>query len=145
MISFPKAGGMYLSGFKIAVMNLLLTIIVKSYLFVLLTFFQFPNYTKHWNGGDQPGHTFASFEDFNGKQDFRVQRNGKGNFSLVYSAELKKGTLSIEIKKGSETILQRDVNGSIADSIKLDNSKGEKYHVTFRAKHAEGKFDVKYN
>lgn len=126
-------------------MNLLLTIIIRSYVYLLLTFYQFPNYTKHWEGGDIKGHTFASFEEFNGKQTFQVKRDRKGQFILKYSASLKKGKLSMEIKCDSKVIIQRDIDGSITDSVRLSNSADEKLQITFRARHANGQFDINYH
>ncbi|CAM4321671.1 hypothetical protein SAMN06265348_110118 [Pedobacter westerhofensis] len=126
-------------------MNLLLTIIIRSYVYLLLTFYQFPNYTKHWQGGDTKGHSYASFEEFNGKQDFQVKRDGKGGFILKYTVNLKKGKISMEIKRNSKTVIQRNINGAVLDSVRLDNSNNEKYQIVFRASHAEGDLDIKYN
>lgn len=126
-------------------MNLLLTIIIRSYVYLLLTFYQFPNYTKHWQGGDTMGHTYASFEGFNGKQDFQIKREGRGGFILKYTVSLKKGKISMEIKRNSKTVIQRNIDGAVLDSVRLDNSNSEKYQIVFRASHAEGEFDIKYN
>lgn len=109
-----------------------------------MTFNQFPNYTKNWHSNQKNGSIIASFDEFNGKQGFKLSRNTKGVFVLKYAASVEKGTMQLEVKQGSKTILQREVNGSIADSIKLDDTRNEKYQVVFRAAHAKGKFDVKY-
>lgn len=125
-------------------MNLFLTIALRNYLCFFLTFNQFPNYTKNWHSDEKNGSIIASFEEFNGKQDFKLHRNAKGVFMLKYAATAEKGKLQIEVKQGSKTIVQREVNGSVSDSIKLDNTGDEKYQVIFRAVHAKGKFELKY-
>lgn len=126
-------------------MNLFLTIALRNYLCFFLTFNQFPNYTKNWHSSEKNGSIIASFDEFNGKQGFKLKRDVKGVFVLKYAASVEKGNMQIEVKRGSKTILQREVNGSIADSVKLDNTGNEKYQVVFRAAHAKGKFDIKYD
>lgn len=91
------------------------------------------------------GHTYASFEGFNGKQDFQIKREGRGGFILKYTVSLKKGKISMEIKRNSKTVIQRNIDGAVLDSVRLDNSNSEKYQIVFRASHAEGEFDIKYN
>lgn len=125
-------------------MNLFITIALRNYLCFFLTFNQFPNYTKNWHSDQEDGRITASFDEFNGKQGFKLKSNTKGVFMLKYAAIVEKGKMQIEVKQGSKTIVQREVNGSIADSIKLDNTGNEKYQIVFRAAHAKGKFNVKY-
>lgn len=126
-------------------MNLLLTILINNFLYFFISFQQLPNYTKKWHSNEKSGQIVASFEEFNGKQDFKVKRNREGSFMLFYSVNLEDGKLSIEIKSSSKAIVQREISGSLLDSIKLDNSNGVKYQVIFRAVHARGKFELKYN
>jgi hypothetical protein len=119
--------------------------VIRTYVYVLLTFYQFPNYTKHWKSEESIGHISAAFEGFNGKQDFALKRDQKGEFVLKYAVSLKSGNLSLELRRDSKIIIQRNINGRLTDSVQLEKTGNEKYHVTFRASKAEGQFDLKYN
>ncbi|WP_316802973.1 hypothetical protein [Pedobacter nototheniae] len=110
----------------------------------LLTTILFQNYTKNWNGSDTPGHSYATFIDFNGKQDFKIKLSKPESFNFKYSATLKKGTLHLAIKSGSKTIYEKQISGSTTDEVKIDYTEGKKYTFTFKASHANGSFDVRY-
>ena len=101
-------------------------------------------YTKKWNGSDIQGHNFASFEDFNGKQDFDIKPDAKGPFYLKYTADAEHGKLHMEVRAGSKSFLSKEVSGKVTDSIYIDNSAGEKIKLIFEATHADGSFDIKY-
>lgn len=117
---------------------------LKVLLIFLTTLFQFPNYTKNWQGSDIPGHCYATFDDFNGKQDFKIKLLKKEGFNFKYSTTLTKGTLRLTIKSGSKTIYEKELKGSISDEVKIENSQGGKFKFIFMAKHAKGSFDVRY-
>ncbi|QNK64742.1 hypothetical protein H7F33_09800 [Pedobacter sp. PAMC26386] len=105
---------------------------------------QWPHLTKNWEGSDTPGHCYATFEDFNGKQDFRVKILKDETFNLKYSAIVKKGTLHLAIKVASKTVYEKDITGTIAEAIKVENPKGKPCKFIFTAQHADGSFDVGY-
>lgn len=102
------------------------------------------NYTKNWEGSDLPGHSFAKFEDFNGKQDFKVKLDKNESFVFNYTANLKKGELHLEVKSPGGTVFTKNITGTDSGELKVLNLKGEQYKFIFRAKHAEGNFDIKY-
>jgi hypothetical protein len=116
----------------------------KFLLIIGTILFQWPNVTKNWKGSDVPGHSYATFEDFNGKQDFKVKLSKNDAFNFKYSATLKKGTLHLAVKSRSKTIYEKDIIGTVSDEFKIENPKGEKYKFIFTARHAEGSFDVRY-
>ncbi|WP_131537295.1 hypothetical protein [Pedobacter nototheniae] len=114
-------------------------------LFVLSSIlFQTQNITRSWDGSDTPGHSYATFEEFNGKQDFKIKLNKKESFTFKYSAIIKKGTLHLAIKSGSKTIYEKDIKDTVSDEVKVDYAEGKKYSFTFTALHAKGSFDVRY-
>lgn len=102
------------------------------------------NYTQKWSGSDVPGHTFASFEQFNGKQEFEIKRSGNGPFYIRYMTEVRSGKLHMEIKSKSKSFLSKELSGKMTDSVYVNNESGEKIKLVFEASNAEGSFDVKY-
>lgn len=122
-----------------------------SFFFFFLTFIscsginQNIGYTKKWNGSDINGHNYATFEDFNGRQDFNIRRYSDRPFYLTYSMDIKKGKVRFEIKSLSRIILNKEVSGKLRDSIKLSNEGIEKIKVILYASNAYGSFDIKYN
>jgi hypothetical protein len=107
----------------------------KFYLICGVLLLQFPHYTRKWEGSDMPGHSHAKFEDFNGKQTFKIRLDKKDSFVLNYQVVLDSGELHLEIKSPSQTVLSRGIS---------ENRKGEKYQFILKAKHARGSYDVKY-
>jgi hypothetical protein len=105
---------------------------------------QFPNYTKKWEGSDVPGHSFAKFEDFNGKQDFKIKLDKKDSFVFNYKTDVKAGTLHLDVKSLGKTVLAKDLKGSESGELKIVNTRGENYKFIFKAKHANGSFDITY-
>lgn len=116
----------------------------KILLIITASLLHFNNYTRSWNSSDTPGHCYATFEDFNGKQDFKVKLLKNESFNFKYSANLTKGKLHLAVKSGSKTIYEKDINGSESNELKVDYIKGEKYKFIFTATHANGGFDVRY-
>lgn len=102
------------------------------------------NYTKNWEGSDLPGHSFAKFEDFNGKQDFKIKLDKNESFIFNYTVTVKKGDLHLEVKSPGGTVLTKDFKGTDSGELKILNPKGQKYKFIFSARHAEGNFDIKY-
>ena len=102
------------------------------------------NYTKNWQGSDLPGHIYATFDGFNGKQDFNAKKFANGSMSVTYSTDVPTGEMHLEIKCNSKVVLNRDVSGSVRDSIRFDNPGNEPVQFTFKAKDAAGKFDLTY-
>jgi hypothetical protein len=101
-------------------------------------------YTGKWNGSDIQGHNFASFEDFNGKQDFDLKPGGKNSFYLKYLINVEHGKLHMEIRSSSRSFLSKDLSGKVSDSVYIDNTSGEKIKLILAATHADGTFDIKY-
>ena len=102
------------------------------------------NYTKNWQGSDLPGHIYATFDGFNGKQDFSAQKYSNGRMNVKYSTDVPTGEMHLEIKCNSKIVLNRDVSGNVRDSIHFDNPGNEPVQFTFKAKNAAGKFDLTY-
>lgn len=109
-----------------------------------LLLLQFPNYTKKWVGSDVPGHSFAKFEDFNGKQDFKVKLDKKDSFLFNYNTNVNAGALHLTVKSSGKTLLDKDLKGSESGQLKVENTSGEDYKFIFKAKHANGSFDITY-
>jgi hypothetical protein len=103
------------------------------------------NYTKMWNGDDNPGHCSASFEEFNGKQDFDIKHDANDQFYVKYTTRTESGKLHLKIKLSSKVILDRDLIGDVRDSIKIDHADGGRMKLIFEADHAKGSFDVRYD
>jgi len=102
------------------------------------------NYTKKWSGSDVPGHTFASFEQFNGKQEFEIKHPGNDPFYVKYITAVGSGKLHMEIKSGAKSFLSKDLSGNMADSVYVNNESGGKVKLIFEASNAEGSFDIRY-
>ena len=102
------------------------------------------NYTKNWQGSDVPGHIYATFDGFNGKQDFNAKLFKNGHMNVKYSTDIPSGEMRLEIKCNSKVVLDRDVTGKVRDSILFDNPGNEPVRFTFKAKNAAGKFDLTY-
>jgi hypothetical protein len=102
------------------------------------------NYTKDWQGSDVPGHNFATFQDFNGKQEFDLKLPANGPFYFKYVTAVQKGQLHFTLKSSSKEIISKDLQGSSQDSIRIEKVAGEKYKIVLEADHAAGKFDFKY-
>jgi hypothetical protein len=54
-------------------------------------------YTKNWEGSDLPGHSYAKFDHFSGKQTFTIKLDQQGDFVFKYKTNLDKGSLQLEI------------------------------------------------
>lgn len=115
---------------------------LKHYLVCAVLLFQ--THTKNWEGTDTPGRSFAKFESFTGKQDFKVKLDKNGNFSFKYKTILEGGSLHLEVKSKSKTIFSKDLEGSQQGLVEVLNPKGEQYMFAFKAKNAQGSFDVSY-
>ncbi|MET3115746.1 hypothetical protein AAKU52_003503 [Pedobacter sp. CG_S7] len=117
---------------------------IKHYVIFGALLFPQQNYTRNWEGSDLPGHSFAKFEHFNGKQDFKIKLDKNDSFVFTYKTTLKNGALHLEVKSPSKTVLSKNLSGSSAGVLKILNSRGEKYKFIFKAKKASGSFDVTY-
>lgn len=104
-----------------------------------------PNYTKQWKGSDLPGHNYAAFEDFNGKQSFRISAKEQEILKLKYSINVTSGNLSMVIKSPRNQVLSKTFIGSTSDSVNIENQTNGPYKVEFIASHAAGNFDLSYS
>jgi hypothetical protein len=102
------------------------------------------NYTKHWEGSDVPGHSFAKFERFNGKQTFNIKLDKNESFQFNYKTNVVKGTLHLEVKSKSKTVLSKDLRSKESGELTVQNPKGEQYKFIFKARDASGNFDITY-
>lgn len=102
------------------------------------------NYTKNWQGSDVPGHIYASFDGFNGHQDFNAKSFSGTKTTVKYSTDVPTGTMTLEIKCNGKTVLNRDVTGTIHDSLTFDNANHNPVQFILKAKDAAGKFDITY-
>jgi len=118
---------------------------LRHYIICGALLLQQQNYTKNWQGSDLPGHSFAKFDRFNGKQDFRIMLNENDSFIFKYKTTLEQGALYLEVKSSSQTVLSKDLTRSEVGQLKILNPRGEKYKFIFKAKDASGSFDITYN
>lgn len=102
------------------------------------------NYTKNWRGSDVPGHIYAIFDGFNGHQDFYAKSFSGTKAKMKYSTDIQSGTMSLEVKCDGKTVLNRDVTGTVRDSLTFDNPAHNPVQFTLKAKDAAGKFDITY-
>jgi hypothetical protein len=102
------------------------------------------NYTKNWQGSDLPGHIYATFDGFNGKQEFNAKSFANGRMNVKYSTDVPTGEMHLEIKCNSKLVLNRDVSGKVRDSVLFENPGNEPVQFTLKAKDAAGKFDLTY-
>ena len=102
------------------------------------------NYTRNWQGSDIPGHIYATFDGFNGHQDFYAKSFSGTKTKMKYSTDVPTGTMALEVKCNGKTVLNRDVTGAVRDSLTFDNPNHNPVQFTLKAKDAAGKFDVTY-
>jgi hypothetical protein len=102
------------------------------------------NYTKNWQGSDVPGHIYATFDGFNGQQDFNAKSFSGSKTKMKYSTDVQTGTLFMEVKCDGKSVLNRDVSGTVRDSLLFDNPGHAPVMITLKAKKAAGKFDITY-
>jgi len=100
--------------------------------------------TNNWEGSDLPGHSYAKFDRFNGKQDFKIKLDESASFIFHYKTSLKKGELHLELKSAKKTVFSKMLQATDTGEIKVLNPKGDKYKFTFRAKDASGSYDITY-
>lgn len=111
---------------------------------IICAFLLFQTHTKNWEGTDTPGRSFAKFESFTGTQDFKVKLDKNASFSFKYKTILDGGSMHLEVKSKSKTILSKDLEGSQEGMIEVLNPRREQYTFVFKAKNAGGSFDVSY-
>lgn len=102
------------------------------------------NYTKNWQGSDVPGHIYATFDGFNGHQDFYPKSFSGTKTKIKYSTDVPTGTMALEVKCDGKTVLTRNVTGTVRDSLTFDNPGHNPVQLTLKAKDAAGKFDITY-
>lgn len=102
------------------------------------------NYTKNWQGSDVPGHIYATFDGFNGHQDFYAKSFSGTKMNLKYSTDVPTGTMALEVKCDGKTVLNRDVTGTVRDSLIFDNPGHNPVLFMLKSKDAAGKFDITY-
>jgi len=117
---------------------------LKHYIICGALLVQQQNYTKNWEGSDLPGHSFAKFERFNGKQEFKIKLDKNDSFIFNYKTNLKKGSLYLEIKSSRKTVFSRNLNESDEGEFKILNPRGEKYKFIFKGNDASGSYDITY-
>jgi len=117
---------------------------VLSAVFLSSCFIFNQNYSRNWQDSDLPGHIYASFDQFNGTQDFNAQKFAGKRMLVKYSTEIKEGQLHIEIVCDHKIVLSRDVSASVKDSVGFDNPDHNPVKFIFKAKKAAGKFDITY-
>lgn len=119
-------------------------ITLKPYIICSVLLLQQLNLTRDWSGTDLPGHSFAKFEHFDGTQKFDIKLDKKDSFIFNYKAAVKKGTLRLEVKSSTKTVLSKDIKESEEGTLKILNPKGEKYKFILTGKDAQGNYDVTY-
>ena len=102
------------------------------------------NSTKNWHGSDDPGHIYATFDSFNGSQDFYAKSFSASKTKMKYSTDVPTGTMALQVKCDGKTVLNRDVTGSVRDSVLFDNPGHAPVKISLKAKDAAGKFDITY-
>lgn len=103
------------------------------------------NYSsRNWQGGDVGGHNYASFDEMNGRQDFKLLNPASGNFSLKYTGDITEGELHLVITQGRNIIVNRDITGSVRDSVRISDGGNPDVKISVTGKHAKGKYDITY-
>ncbi|HTI59720.1 hypothetical protein [Mucilaginibacter sp.] len=100
--------------------------------------------TRNWHGGDVGGHNYATFDEMNGRQDFKLLNPASGDFTLKYTSEVTEGELRLVITQGHNTIVNRDLTGSVRDSVRIGNGGNPDVKISITGKHARGKYDITY-
>jgi len=102
------------------------------------------NYTKNCQGSDVPGHIYATFDGFNGHQDFYAKSFSGTKMKMKYSTDVTADTMALEVNCDGKTVLNRNVTGAIRDSLTFDNPNHNPVRFTLKGKDAAGKFDITY-
>lgn len=99
-----------------------------------------------WNGSDVPGHTFAEFSGFTGKQGFQITvPEGTKTIRLNYSAAAKRGELKLIIQSKSGKLLEKSIDGEESDSLTINLSDNRKCRIYVLGKEAAGNFNIWYS
>ena len=99
--------------------------------------------SRNFNGNDNPGNKSATFDVFNGKQDYTIALPEKKPFWLKYRVNLKSGTIHLKISSATTTIADKEITGTVSDSLPINNN-GDEYKISFSGRHASGSYDVSY-
>jgi hypothetical protein len=103
------------------------------------------NYSsRNWHGGDVGGHNYATFDEMNGHQDFKLLNPASGDFNLKYTSDVTEGELRLVITQGHTIIVNRDLSGSVRDSVRISNGGNPDVKISVSGKHAKGKYDISY-
>lgn len=99
-----------------------------------------------WNGSDVPGHTFAEFSGFTGKQGFQISvPEGTKTIRLNYSAAAKRGQLKLIIQSKSGKLLEKNIDGEESDSLTIHLPDNRKCRIYVVGKEAAGNFNIWYS
>lgn len=99
-----------------------------------------------WKGSDVPGHTFAEFTYFTGKQGFDIDVPAQSQIiRLNYTIAKTEGQLKLIIRSSSVKVLEKNVNSAEKDSLTINIRPGEKYRIYVSGKKAAGSFNIKYS
>lgn len=83
--------------------------------------------SRNFSGNDNPGSKSATFDEFNGKQDYKFSLPDKKPFWLKYNVNLKSGSIHLKISSSTATIADKEITRMASDSIMINNNDGNDY------------------
>jgi len=101
--------------------------------------------SRNFSGNDNPGSKSATFDEFNGKQDYKFSLPDKKPFWLKYNVNLKSGSINLKISSSTAIIADKEITSMASDSIMINNNDGNDYKILLNGKHASGSYEVSYN
>lgn len=101
------------------------------------------SFSRHWSGSNLPGTSYATFDQFSGKQAFKMKLNSNVRFTKIkYGLQLEKGKFDmIVIYQNKEVINLTDVR-SVEDSIQIEKADNLDVEVLLTGKMAKGSYHI---
>ena len=99
-------------------------------------------YTKQWKSNDTPRGTTASFNTYNGRNEYPVTASASSRFYVKFDVGLEQGTLGISLKSASGTAFDSTLSTAWTDSLIIDNPKRQAWRIRVDGRQASGHFAI---